>query len=364
MSDAVQPHSSDAQRSSENSSDNWCNWWCSICKCYNCRYHSNSSVVHCAFEGILQVPGNLSVRFQEQLWSRIIAYLDKLKILEEVEIMQSSVQESARNPVPVQTAEKSDDERKPNGINLLIHLMLLCVNRKDVLRDMRQIQVDCKIENFQVCHLILHTLAGLVNQWMLIQQLQLVFHDSKLGAVHCVPIFCKEPEKIHGEGSSEIFAVFGSLRHLLEMWPRTCNSDSAEFTPVYMAEDGTPCSDWEFQTLGSCQQLLGWESSGQCQKHEFSVAAWTFQASQAWDSCGASFVFMGLHTCVLDQKSIWCRSRGDILWAQSRTCLSRTFVPICRASDVLCWGHHPTQRLHGTRALWHTICHKDFSVEP
>ena len=65
---------------------------------------------------------------------------------------------------------------KSNDINLPTHLMQLGVNLackgKDVLKDMRQIQVDFKIESFQVCHLILHTLASLVNQWMLIQQLQ------------------------------------------------------------------------------------------------------------------------------------------------------------------------------------------------
>ena len=239
---------------------------------------------------------------------------------------------------------------KSNDINLPTHLMQLGVNLackgKDVLKDMRQIQVDFKIESFQVCHLILHTLASLVNQWMLIQQLQNWQHwFSWFSFRRCAlcPGFCKESEEIHGDGSCEILAVLGSLRHLLEMWPRACNSGSAELTSTYMAKSETSCSDWEFQTLGSCKQLLGWESSGQCQKHEFSVVAWTFQASELWDSSWTSIVFMGLHTCVLDQKQIWSSSRGDILWAHTRACLSRTFVPVCRASHVLCWGYQSTQ---------------------
>eukprot|EP00435_Cladocopium_sp_Y103_P066396 s333_g28.t1 len=48
---------------------------------------------------------------KSKLWSRIMSHLDKLKILEETEIAQSSLRESARDPVPVQTAEKPEDER-------------------------------------------------------------------------------------------------------------------------------------------------------------------------------------------------------------------------------------------------------------
>ena len=59
---------------------------------------------------------------------RIIVHPDKLKILEEIKIMQGSLQESARNPVPVQQQRNQMMKRKSNDINLLIHLMLLGVN--------------------------------------------------------------------------------------------------------------------------------------------------------------------------------------------------------------------------------------------
>jgi hypothetical protein len=176
MSDALQPHATDAQRSSE------------IPVTINATGGVQSAGVTIA--GITVTPSSsiallrASCKYLEisqsgsksKLWNRIIGHLDKLKILEEVEIMQSSLQESARNPFQFRQQRSQMMRMKSNDINLPTRLMQLGVNPackgKDVLKDMRQIQVDFKIESFQVCHLILHTLASLVNQWMLIQQLQ------------------------------------------------------------------------------------------------------------------------------------------------------------------------------------------------
>ena len=62
---------------------------------------------------------------KRKLWSKITAHLDKLKILEEVEIAQSSSRDVTRDPIPVQTAEKPEDEEEIKR-HQLTHTHTIC----------------------------------------------------------------------------------------------------------------------------------------------------------------------------------------------------------------------------------------------
>ena len=203
MSDALQPHATDAQRSSE------------IPVTINATGGVQSAGVTIA--GITVTPSSsiallrASCKYLEipqsgsksKLWNRIIAHLDKLKILEEVEIMQSSLQESARNPVPVQTAEKPDDEDEIKR-HQLTHTPYAawcesCVQGKGRAErhetDSSRLQ-DRELPSLSFDFAYTGKSCESVDVDATTSKLTtLVFHDSHSGAVHCVPVFAKSQRK-------------------------------------------------------------------------------------------------------------------------------------------------------------------------
>ena len=140
---------------------------------------------------------------KSKLWNRIIAHLDKLKILEEVEIMQSSLQESARDPVPVQTAEKPDDEDEIKR-HQLTHTPYAawcesCVQGKGRAErhetDSSRLQ-DRELPSLSFDFAYTGKSCESVDVDTTTSKLTtLVFHDSHSGAVHCVPVFAKSQRK-------------------------------------------------------------------------------------------------------------------------------------------------------------------------
>ena len=203
MSDALQPHTTDAQRSSE------------IPVTIDATGGVQSAGVTIA--GITVTPSSsiallrASCKYLEisqsgsksKLWNRIIAHLDKLKILEEVEIMQSSLQESARNPVPVQTAEKPDDEDEIKR-HQLTHTPYAawcesCVQGKGRAErhetDSSRLQ-DRELPSLSFDFAYTGKSCESVDVDTTTSKLTtLVFHDSHSGAVRCVPVFAKSQRK-------------------------------------------------------------------------------------------------------------------------------------------------------------------------
>ena len=92
---------------------------------------------------------------------------------------------------------------KSNDINLPTHLMQLGVNLackgKDVLKDMRQIQVDFQdreLPSLSFDFVYTGKSCESVDVDTTTSKLTtLVFHDSHSGAVHCVPVFAKSQRK-------------------------------------------------------------------------------------------------------------------------------------------------------------------------
>eukprot|EP00435_Cladocopium_sp_Y103_P058316 s3048_g20.t1 len=140
---------------------------------------------------------------KSKLWNRIIGHLDKLKVLEEVEIAKSSSRESAREPVPVQTAEKPEDEDVIKQ-HLLTHTPYAawcesCVQGKG--RAERHEADPSRLQDRELPSLSFHfaytgrSCESVDVDSTTAKLTTLVFHDSHSGAVHCVLVFAKSQSK-------------------------------------------------------------------------------------------------------------------------------------------------------------------------
>eukprot|EP00438_Fugacium_kawagutii_P010149 Skav210169 [mRNA] locus=scaffold483:65166:67665:- [translate_table: standard] len=138
-----------------------------------------------------------------KLWNRIVAHLDKQKLLAETELAHAALKDASRDPVPVQTAQRPTDESEIQ-LHMLTHTPYqpwceACVQAKgrperheqqhDRLRDR---ELPCLSFDFAYtgrdCKAIPDEDEGS-------KLTTLVFHDSHSGAVHCAPVRSKGQSK-------------------------------------------------------------------------------------------------------------------------------------------------------------------------
>ena len=140
---------------------------------------------------------------KHKLWNRILAHLDKLKVLEEVEIAQNSLQEVARDPTPVQTAEKPENEEEIKR-HQLTHTPYAawceaCVQGKG--RAERHETDTGRLQDRELPSLSFdfaytgRSCESVEVDSTTAKLTTLIFHDSHSGAVHCVPVFAKNQRK-------------------------------------------------------------------------------------------------------------------------------------------------------------------------